>query len=282
MKKKALVVGIILLFIGLAIAPSVMSIEFSKNKTSNNDDLVEITLQLCKTSGVEDHKMFITQEQNKQLELLIESFKEDLDNSGSYEETVRIYNDMVVSLDELGLLPNGMNVKEAQKLVTGSSHKFNRLFSLLERLFKYDKNEDIELQDQKIGNVYENSNCLISSKASETYATYKPPSLLGIVIGFLLTLLTPYFLGYVYYGFVCYPVGSTPANGWIHTESESKKWTCEGKFHGGMGSYQIFMHPLEGSYRGIEKFRGLKIVNYVLGRAKEVKINGWVPWHHNS
>ena len=83
--KKSLVIGIIFLFIGISIAPSVTSIHISKDKNSN-DNLVEINVQLCRTDGVEDHKMFVTQEQDEQFDILIESFKADLDNAETREE----------------------------------------------------------------------------------------------------------------------------------------------------------------------------------------------------
>ena len=163
--KKSLVVGIIFLFIGIGIAPNVTSIEFSKTQTSNND-LVEITLQLCKTSGVEDHKMYITQEQNEQLDVLIESFKTNINNAETREETIEIYKDMVVSLDKLGILPESTNCKEVQEFVTGKNSvncpeklKSNKYF-----------NQTFEkLKNKKIG-LDENSNmfCLISGETDDT------------------------------------------------------------------------------------------------------------------
>ena len=165
MKKKILVVGIIFLFIGIAIAPSVASIEFSKDKNTNND-LVEITLQLCKTSGVEDHKMFITQEQDEELDRLIESFKANLNNAETREETIEIYNDMVVSLDKLGILPEGTNCKEVQQLVTGENSISNPEKMKSNKHF----NQAFEKLKNKNPGLFENMNmfCLITGETTNT------------------------------------------------------------------------------------------------------------------
>ena len=159
MKKKALVVGIIFLFIGIAIAPSVTSIEFSKTQTSNNNDLVEITLQLCKNDGVENQTLFITKELDEQLDKLFSSFKSDLDNVKTMEESNNLYFDMIVSLNELGLLPEGLTVKEAQKLVVGDYNKDSRAINALDK------------ESKKIveNGFCENSFCKIVGETNNTF-----------------------------------------------------------------------------------------------------------------
>jgi len=164
--KKGLTFGIIVLFIGIAIAPSVTSIGFSKTTTSNNNDLVEITLELYKPNGIEDHKMFITQEQDEQLDLLIESFKANLDNAETKEETIEIYNDMVVSLDELGILPDSTSYKEVQELVIGENSISNPEKLMVSKYFNIDyeklKNKNLGLDEN------ENIFCLIAGRTTRT------------------------------------------------------------------------------------------------------------------
>ena len=181
--KKLLVLGIIALFIGIAVAPSVTSIEFSKNKTSN-DNLVEINFQLFKTSGVEDHKMFITREQNEQLELLIERFKADLDKAETREETIEIYKDMVVSLDEIGILPESNSCKEVKELVTGENSvsnpgnlKSNKYFNLA---YNKLKNKNSKHSGE------ENRYCLIAGKTTNTETYGEGAILFAKLGGFLL------------------------------------------------------------------------------------------------
>ena len=211
--KKLLVLGIIALFIGIAVAPSVTSIEFSKDKTSN-DDLVEINFQLCKTSGIEDHKMFITQEQVEQLNSLIENFKADLNNAETREETVGIYNDMVVSLDKLGILPEDFSCEEAQQLVTGensistpekmkSIKHFNMAYEKLEKGYPKQNEE-------------ENKFCLIAGKTTNTETIGKGAILSGKLGGYLLLVgmviyetLEKYNLSVL--GFLIYSLFALPA-----------------------------------------------------------------------
>jgi len=168
--RKGLVCLVIILFIGIAVAPSVTSIKFPEDKTSNYNDLVEITLELCKPNGVEDHKMFITQEQDEQLDSLIESFKADLDNAETREETIEIYKDMVVSLDKLGILPESTSCKEVQELVTGDSYGFSKVKEFVEhkkpifinRLAEKDKTS------KETSGELENYLCLIAGASTQT------------------------------------------------------------------------------------------------------------------
>ena len=190
MFRKGLVCLVIILFIGISIAPSVTSIEFSKDNTSNDNDLVEITLQLCKTDGVEDHKMFITQEQDERLDRLIESFKADLDNAETRDETNEIYKDMVVSLDKLGILPENTNCKEVQELVAGDSYGFNKvkdfvehkkpiLINLLAEKYKERKGTSEEL---------ENYLCLITGISTHTFFIGPIGAIIGKTQEFLIDL----------------------------------------------------------------------------------------------
>ena len=264
MKKEILVIGIIFLFVGIAVAPSVTSIDISKNKTSNSNDLVEITLQLCKTSGVEDHTLFITKAQDEQLDRLIESFKAKLDRAETREETIEIYKDMVVSLDKLGFLPESTNCKEIQKLVTGGNiignpeMKSIKHFELANKKFK---NRNLGLDEN------ENMFCLISGETTttvnvgigaylsgilakrilegndiiDTLERYNL-SVLRLLIGwlfgltFIFLLFTTYFLylsplnlgGFMTFGKIYYPYwDGFPAKGWVSTIglNGKKTWT---------------------------------------------------------
>jgi hypothetical protein len=280
MKKKIMIASffaIQMLIVPLSSVLGTPSIESNIEKVTSYNDLVLITVQFCKTDGVENQKIFITKELNEKLDIFIEKFKQDLESSESYEETVRIYNDMVESLDKIGLLPSGMSLTEIQRLITGKSYRFSKFFSSLQYLFKSRVRNNKEFQKQSKGNVYDNVNCLISSRASHTYSRNEG-TLFERVINFLLHFFTPFYLANVYYGKIHYPTHGYPAVGWIRTDRETEKWTYEGKFHGGMGDHQIFMHPLEGSYRGVKKFFGLIIgYTFYLGRAEHVIINGWDP-----
>ena len=291
--RKGLVAGIIFLFIGISVATSVTSIEFLKTKTSNSNDLVEINLQLCKTSGVEDHKMFITQEQDEQLDLLIESFKQDLDNAETREETIEIYNDMVVSLDNLGILPEDLSCKEVQELVTGENSISNPK--------KMNSNKHFNQAYEKLNNktskhgVQENKFCLIAGRTTNTL--FKGPfesilynlkdflsdSIWWFLWGILLHFwtLNPLTIGYII------GIGEHdsfywedfPARGWVFTLGLNGIKFWQDSIYGELPLIPVyFFVPEIYFYPGVTGFTGIKISIYsdlafYLGFATWVKLS---------
>ena len=113
--KKLLAVGVIVLFLGLAIAPSINA---NVSKASIESELVEITTELCGIDGVKPHTVSLSKEDAEEVEKLIDDIERRLDNVETREETVEIFNEAVVELDKYGLL-GGLSVEQAQKLVTG-------------------------------------------------------------------------------------------------------------------------------------------------------------------
>jgi hypothetical protein len=127
--RKGLVCAVIFLFVSIAAMPAVTSqvrttmpflVGSPRINSPQNNELIETTVQLCKPDGLENYTIMLTKEKSEQLDTLIANFKASLDNAKTMNETVEIYNDMIVSLDELGLIPNSMSVEQAQQLVTGS------------------------------------------------------------------------------------------------------------------------------------------------------------------
>jgi len=70
--KKILAVGVILLFIGVAVAPS---INFTVVKASNDNDLVEVTTQACGIKGYGNNTVKLTREQYEDLEHYLVEFR---------------------------------------------------------------------------------------------------------------------------------------------------------------------------------------------------------------
>ncbi|PNX46208.1 MAG: hypothetical protein BV459_06880, partial [Thermoplasmata archaeon M11B2D] len=114
--KEIFVLGVILLFIGVAVAPSINQ---SVVTASREDDLVDVTTHACGIHGYNDTTVKLTREQYKNLEEYLVEFRAKLNQTTSREEAVPIFKDAVVELDTYGLLPEGMSVKLAQRLVTG-------------------------------------------------------------------------------------------------------------------------------------------------------------------
>jgi len=115
MKKILIMIGIILLFVGVTIAPT---INFNTVKASTDDDLVEVTTQACGINGYGNTTVKLTRQQYQNLEQYLVEFRARLNQTSTRDDAVPIFKDAVVELDKYGLLPKGMSVERAQKLVT--------------------------------------------------------------------------------------------------------------------------------------------------------------------
>ena len=130
--KKILVVGVILLFIGVGVAPS---ISHSIVTASQEDDLIEVTSQACGITGYRDTTVKLTREQYQNLEQYLVEFRARLNQTSTREEAVPIFKEAVVELDKYGLLPKGMSTEQAQYVVTGRSHN-PRMNTLIRDILK--------------------------------------------------------------------------------------------------------------------------------------------------
>ncbi len=115
--KKILTVSIILLFLGIAVAPSINQ---TVVRASQENDLVEVNTQACGIKGYGDTTVKLTKQQYNDLEQYLVEFRAKLNQTTSKEEAVPIFKDAVVELDTYGLLPKGMSVEKGQKLVIGN------------------------------------------------------------------------------------------------------------------------------------------------------------------
>ena len=156
--KKILVVGVILLFIGVAVAPS---INHSVVKASTDDDLVEVTTQACGIKGYGNTTVKLTREQYQNLEQYLVEFRARLNQTSTREEAVPIFKDAVVELDKYGLLPRGMSVEQAQKLVLGFYElpKINR--------FLDSKVQKKVMSEGNMSNIF----CLLSGRSYQVTKT---------------------------------------------------------------------------------------------------------------
>jgi len=153
MNKKILATSIVILFIGLALAPSIHA---NTNKEALGGELVEITTEVCGING-QKHTVQLTQQEADELDALFDSIKARLDNTESRDEAVEIFNEAIVELDKYGLL-GGLSVKQAQKLVTGP-YQNPRAMDILDKL----DNRYLKTLDEN-----ENRFCLIAGKTDVT------------------------------------------------------------------------------------------------------------------
>jgi hypothetical protein len=245
-----LAVAVILLFIGMGIQPAVAD-------SSNNSELIEVTIKICKPLKIEEYTLMLPQEKIDDLNSEFDKFKVKLDNAISKRDTIEIYNDMIVSLDRLGMLPNHMTVNEAKQLITGKNYPF--------------------FDGRIASSLFENSNflCLISGKVTSNS-------------GFLLSYLAQiYFIpfrigGMMFFGtFYKNPNGGThgdaDSKGWIKTVGMlgKKEWT--NKFRGAIFNFPIgFWFP---DYRIIGRVGIVGLIGITIETIwDEVSFIGFAPW----
>jgi hypothetical protein len=249
---KTFVVGVIVLFIGVAIQPAIAEVSFEPN----NSELVETTITICKFSGIKEHTLMLTQKQADELDSFLNDFKFKLDNALNESETINVYDDMIISLDELGLLPDYLTVDEAQQLVTGRNHLLsgNKLPSKL----------------------FDNSNffCLVSGEANESASflrLFRIPVRIGGII---------YFGTHTEFHPISGEIMSFPAiehsTGWIKTYGilGHKEWN--GDFYGGIFNIVISVVALEFftyGHVGVVGFTGILIDKFW-----DVSFIGFAPW----
>ena len=289
MKRKCLAIGIILLFVGVTIAPT---INFNTVKASQEDDLFEVTSQACGIKGFGDTTVKLTKEQYQNLEQYLVDFRSRLNQTSTREEAVPIFKEAVVELDKYGLL-GGLSVERAQRLVTKSFNQRIRTFNSL------DLDPDA------------NYFCLVAGKAS-TVRAWGPLFPILVKQGFLYNLIVmifpvddsyfPYiplgfFAGLLFSGSPIIPYGHlyfgidehlqhssyNPSHGWIFSAGVNgiKNWF--GDFYGGIDSIDFpnYITGYSVYYHGMSGFSGLKItfrltspdVSYFLGGCIQVKIN---------
>jgi len=114
--KKSLSILVILLFFGLAVSPS-LSIDI--HTISDSKEEVEISVNIYGFDKIDTHGVTLSVKDAEKIDVLFNEIKNKLDRATIREETVAIFNDAIVELNNLGLLPENMDVGEVSKLVTG-------------------------------------------------------------------------------------------------------------------------------------------------------------------
>ncbi len=158
--KKILAIGVILLFIGIAVAPSINQ---SFVTASQDDDLVEVTTQSCGIQGYGNTTVKLTREQYQELEEYLVEFRARLNQTSTREEVIPVFKEAVVELDKYGLLPRGLSEKQIIKLI-------------------------LRLNEQRLPVLDANYFCLVSGKTTNTLS-YGPLATVADDILLLIFLL---------------------------------------------------------------------------------------------
>jgi len=291
--QKVLSISVIILFIGIAVAPSINA-NFSKEM-----NLVEFTIELC---GLKNGKetVKLTQGEAEKVESLFISVRDRLNSIDTREQSEKIFKDAVVELDKFGLL-GSLSLKQAQRLIV-STHKAPIINRILERT--HNKNS-ISLDEN------ENLFCLITGKTTYTTCFQNPVSTFFLQFAMFLYNLELEKLGswfllfwilssiFVYdnpmaillkIGLGIYEYGDSnriPASGWIITlgMNGKKNWnnTFFGQLPHTLGIPLLIQHGGV-SYSAIIGYTGIKLQSsdglgfYFLGSAIFVKIGSEPPY----
>ena len=155
MLSKGLVVGVILLFIGIAFSPSIDA------NVSKQDDFVEFDVEFC---GLDKkHTVSLTQQEADEVDLLFEDIEQKLSEVETREEAEIIFKDAVIELDKYDLL-GGLSVRQVKKLISGNYQNKNVI-----------KNIENQIEEPE-ALEYRNVLCLIAGATTYTYSN-------GLIIG---------------------------------------------------------------------------------------------------
>ena len=290
MKRKWLAVGIILLFVGVTIAPT---INFNTVKASQDDDLVEVTTQACGIQGYGDTTVKLTREQYEKLEQYLVEFRERLNQTSTREEAVPIFKEAVVELDKYGLL-GGLSVERAQKLVIGDYKTFqngdilNKLCNSNKRMLDENSNSLCYLTGQT-GNTGVFSfrlrlfiipllllDALLQDIFSDQPIIYKFCEALWNLITLIFAISPIGFNEWITFGYLhSWPYGPFyPANGWIYTSGMNGVKTWNQSFYGPLLMFPILCFGAI-DFSGISIYLPFKHERFYLGFALYVNIKSY-------
>jgi hypothetical protein len=177
--KKGASVAIIILFLVVAVVPS---INISVVKAATDNDLVEVTIEVYGIKGFRNHTVKLTEQQYQNLEQYLIDFRERVNSTTTREETVPLFKEAIVEFNKYGLLPKGISVEHAQRLVTGyyqNSNIVRKIQNDVQSIAKIKQNQNL---DPNMKNVF----CLLYAAATKI-PDYSPSSFI-IPFGVLLVL----------------------------------------------------------------------------------------------
>ncbi len=267
-----------------------------------NDPSIMLTPLVCRTMESSTQELRLTSHQQKQVKMIFDTLKNRLSTSQSPTETQTIFNETIIELDYHHLLPDDLNIREAQHLVNTRK----RPHPFIQRLTQ-------QLQPQNTEGTIQNTFCSIAGNTSNTHVAKlskrialrmyyiidyntgnEPLSNLatGLYIIFNeLSKINSFFLRLdgchlgvcLYFGnyhYTPYPNWLSPAQGWIETEGLNGKKNITGSIWGqtmtGGWQPQVDWY-MNYSWRGCLGFTGLIYYSgtdtvYFLGSALSVNV----------
>ena len=263
--KKGVVFGIIVLFISIAFLP-MTSAEISiyenfvsdiDSRESSNFGLVKKTIKIISSDGIDEYTVMLTNQQTNDLDTLFDDLKIDLGGCETHEETKEVYNDAVVSLYEIGVLPDDTSIEEVQSLVT-----------------EFEETENHYSKPSLSGDSIYNTNCYISGETTKTSVDHAWYGwFFSIWLNYLLSFTGRWYAVLMSFGGEFWDGGH--AQGWVHTDGDNGIQNIEGNLWG-----QLRRHGEGGSdpdfyYIGAVRFFGVYVWDnpaQYMGRADRVAI----------
>ena len=278
MSRKILAVGIILLFVGVTIAPT---INFNTVKASQDDDLVEVTTQACGINGFGNTTVKLTREQYQNLEQYLVDFNARYNKTTKRAETIPLFNEAIVELNKYGMLPKGLNIEQAQKLVAGQ-YQDKKIMRLQDKLIQYHL---LTLDNTS------NYDCSIVGQGTWVYFfnhfgidiilyLQKNTRFSGEILFWIVRQQPLKNNSYIELGETSHSFGNEllfPYEGYINTVGLNGNQSWNGPLYGKITSFSFsFGGESEGHYIGVKNFNGITMSNngstYFFGAASYVKI----------
>ena len=297
--KKLRAIVIIFLFLSVIIAPS---INFTVVKASTDDELVEVTTQACGIQGYGDTSVKLTRQQYRDLQQYLGEFRARLNQTTTKEEAVFLFNEAVLELDKYRLLPKGMSVEQAHRLVIVGYQNILAMSRYKTRLSDYQLSNNSnffclitgETNVTRLHGYFETGCSALSYFLLVLYMFTKEPVVLLNIIFRLETIRNLYHkinsiriigTGNIAFG-TCSDTGGhippfyhyEPAVGWITTQGLLGKKSWNGSFYGRLLPLATFDSYGTIYYTGAIGFLGIKLKQgdeklFFLGSAFHVKIS---------
>jgi hypothetical protein len=177
--QKGKAVAAILLFVVMAIVPSFHG---STATAATKKEYIMVTTQVLGIRGYGATTISLTMPQYQNLEQYLAELGARLNTTTSKNEVVPLFKQAVVKLNEFGVLPRGMSVGQAQRLVGGIYRNF-RSSSSIENVV-----DDAWLirQDRAMNPNLKNAFCLLYAAATKILGYYTNPIILpfGVLLIF--------------------------------------------------------------------------------------------------
>jgi hypothetical protein len=301
-EKKIGIFGIILLLIGVTCAPNTNG---NVVITSGEHHGIELSSQVYDITPETTITIQVTERQANEVRVIFDDLKNQLSNAHSAEETQRVFNATIIELDRHNLLPDGMNIEQAQRVVH-HAYTHQQIITILQKLFH-------NFQTQTKTGGIQNSFCSIAGNTSNTHfvkLAKRTALRLYYIIDFntgnapLNKMATALFVvfneiakinqkilrqnGYhfgvcIYFGnyhYAPYPDWLSPAQGWLSTNGVNGKQNITGSFWGQImtGGWQPQVDwYMNYTWRGCLGFTGLILYTgndtvYYLGSALSVNV----------